>query len=184
MASEIMHPAVRVGFMIGMEKEIRRLERTKEFTNMSGYIQNKKMTNANRACNLSRRTSFDQREVSTTFEMLIVKSKSVAGSINLTGHARMAQTEIKESLVFHAAPWLIRCGLAYGIEFAARQALKGWKCTFETFRVVRDDSLIFTSCRDGNLEAVRELFVRGQASAFDTDSWGWTPLHVSHAKLT
>lgn len=40
------------------------------------------------------------------------------------------------------------------------------------------DALIFKFCATGNLMAVKELLSRKEASPFDTDPDGWTPLHV------
>jgi hypothetical protein len=31
---------------------------------------------------------------------------------------------------------------------------------------------------NGNIEAVQAMLGSGQASIWDTDPWGWTPLHV------
>jgi hypothetical protein len=59
------------------------------------------------------------------------------------------------------------------------QAQEGWKFALEPIRAVEDDAIIFTFCQHNNLEGVRELFSRGEASVLDVDSKGWRPLHVS-----
>ncbi|KAK8104487.1 uncharacterized protein PG998_011520 [Apiospora kogelbergensis] len=55
----------------------------------------------------------------------------------------------------------------------------GWKNTLRTFRAVPDSVAIFEFCRSGNLPAVRTMLTSGQASALDTNSIGWTPLHFA-----
>lgn len=90
------------------------------------------------------------------------------------------QCERESTYTIYPAAWLvwlgIRCGLRLGFQSSP---IQGWKSTLNTFRPVPDDALIFKFCKDGNLPAVRTLLLEGQASVRDTDSWGWTPLHVS-----
>ncbi|KAL8859743.1 MAG: hypothetical protein Q9178_003858 [Gyalolechia marmorata] len=90
------------------------------------------------------------------------------------------QCERESTYTIYPSAWLvwlgIRCGLRLGFQSSP---IQGWKNTLNTFRPVPDDALIFKFCKDGNLPAVRTLLLGGQASARDTDSWGFTPLHVS-----
>lgn len=90
------------------------------------------------------------------------------------------QYEHESIYTIYPAKWLIwlgmRCGLRLG--FVSSQ-IQGWKNTLNTFRPVPDNALIFEFCRDGNLAAVRSLLSGGHASVRDTDSEGYTPLHVS-----
>ena len=58
-------------------------------------------------------------------------------------------------------------------------SIQGLKNTLKTFRPVPDDALIFEFCRQGNASAVMSLLSGGHASIRDTDSHGFTPLHVS-----
>ena len=46
------------------------------------------------------------------------------------------------------------------------------------FNVRSEDALIFEFCSRGNVDGVRSLLDRKEASPFDTDRDGWTPLHV------
>jgi len=46
-----------------------------------------------------------------------------------------------------------------------------------------DNSLIFEFCRQGNLNAVRQLISQGQGSIRDVNSWGETPLHACLSTL-
>ncbi|KAI9721239.1 MAG: hypothetical protein M1812_002400 [Candelaria pacifica] len=50
---------------------------------------------------------------------------------------------------------------------------------FRQFNLRSEDSLIFEFCSTGNVDGVRSLFSRGEASPFDTDAEGWTPLHYA-----
>ncbi|KAF2500369.1 hypothetical protein BU16DRAFT_556839 [Lophium mytilinum] len=50
---------------------------------------------------------------------------------------------------------------------------------YRTFHAVPDNALIFEFCKQGNLMAVNSLLVNGQASPWDTNSKGWTPLHFA-----
>lgn len=54
----------------------------------------------------------------------------------------------------------------------------GWQFNFNPVRAVPDNSPIFNACRKGNVSVVRYLLSEGEASVRDTDSKGWTPLHV------
>lgn len=79
--------------------------------------------------------------------------------------------------VLHPATWLLHLGARTG--FNGSFSTAGWKHTLETFRAVPDDSLIFEFCADGNLDGIKALLNRGEASVWDRDSFGQTPLHVS-----
>lgn len=83
------------------------------------------------------------------------------------------------SFIFHPASWLIRFGLRYGLEVMFTSSQSRWKYDMNPVRAVADDALIFSLCKIGNIDAVRELFERGDASVLDVDSKGWRPLHVS-----
>ena len=90
------------------------------------------------------------------------------------------QYEHKMSYTIYPAPWLVRLGVHYGLHFGVLSSpTQGWKNTINTFCPVPDDALIFEFCRQGNVPAVRNLLSAGHASVRDTDSRGYTPLHVS-----
>jgi hypothetical protein len=50
--------------------------------------------------------------------------------------------------------------------------------TFNSIRIVPQDSPIFKFCRQGNVQGVRELLSHGLASVFDVDGNGQSPLYV------
>ncbi len=68
-------------------------------------------------------------------------------------------------------------GMSRGILLSAASS-SGWQYTIQPFRAVAEDSLIFEFCRKGNLEGVRTLFERREASPWDRDPTGQTPLWV------
>lgn len=83
------------------------------------------------------------------------------------------------SFNFHPASWLIKIGFKYGLETMITSSRAGWQYNILSVRAVPDDALVFDFCKVGNVDAVRELFGRGDASVLDVDSRGWRPLHVS-----
>jgi hypothetical protein len=72
-------------------------------------------------------------------------------------------------------------GMSRGILVSATSS-SGWRYTIQPFRAVAEDSLIFEFCRKGNLEGVRTLFERREASPWDRDPTGQTPLWVRQSK--
>jgi len=69
-------------------------------------------------------------------------------------------------------------GVSYGVDVAAI-CTAGWKYSLQIFRAVPENALIFEFCREGNLAAVRTLLSTGNASPWDRDPEGRTPLYVS-----
>lgn len=87
--------------------------------------------------------------------------------------------EHESSFMIRPATWLVKLGLNYGLRVGLfNSSVQGWKSSLHTFCVVPNDSLIFDLSRDGNVAAVKDLFLRGLASVRDTNSMGETPLHV------
>lgn len=69
-------------------------------------------------------------------------------------------------------------GISRGMEIVIRRSTVGWQYSLRDFRVVPENAPIFEFCRDGNLSAVRTLFMSGHASPWDRDPTGRTPLWV------
>ena len=82
------------------------------------------------------------------------------------------------SIRIHPAQWLVRLGIYYGLNFAFEHNAHVWKHTLTTFRPVPNDASIFSACRVGDVPFVGRLLANGQASVWDCDDTGWTPLHV------
>ena len=87
--------------------------------------------------------------------------------------------EYETSYIISPASWLVRLGFQYGLHLSLHSSTRGWKNTLKSFCLVPDDALIFEFCKQGNIPAVRSLLSRGHASVKDTNSKGYTPLHVS-----
>lgn len=98
----------------------------------------------------------------------------------LTPYYEQDQYEHETSYTIYPAAWLIRLGVQYGLNLRfSSSSTQGWKTTLKAVCPVPDDALIFEFCKEGNVPAVRKLLSRGHASVRDTDSRGYTPLHVS-----
>ncbi|KAL4881847.1 hypothetical protein BJY04DRAFT_217916 [Aspergillus karnatakaensis] len=82
-------------------------------------------------------------------------------------------------VAFRPAPWLRRLGLNYGVNATYYVHPSVWQFTLQPFRTVSDNSIVFSFCQDGNIGAVSRLIERGEASVYDTDSTGWSPLHIA-----
>lgn len=87
-----------------------------------------------------------------------------------------AQSSIR--VIFRPAAWLLRFRLAYELRLGLIRSSQTWKTSFQVFQPVPDDSPIFTFCRLGNIEGIQTLLSTKQASVWDTNSKGYTPLHV------
>lgn len=83
--------------------------------------------------------------------------------------------------MFHPANWLVSLGVKTSLDVLISRSTQGWKnnLSSRTFRAVPKDALIFQFCRDGNLEGVKTLLARGDASLMDRSPNGRTLLHVS-----
>ena len=76
---------------------------------------------------------------------------------------------------FQAAQWLTSRGFTIW-----RTACFGdWKYQLQPHRLRPKDAPIFEACRNGKVEDVGRLLSKGEASPFDIDEQGLTPLHVS-----
>ena len=82
------------------------------------------------------------------------------------------------SLSIRPAEWLFRLGLGFCLQIGARESSQGWKCSLEAPRAVPNDAPIFSACKSGHLDKVKRLCADGQASVWDTDEVGQTPLEV------
>jgi hypothetical protein len=89
------------------------------------------------------------------------------------------QRETKKTIVFYPASWFRRLGMRYGFNAMASYRHGSWQYGLRPVHAVPDNSLILRFCETGNVDAVREMFISGQASIYDTNSRGWSLLHVS-----
>ncbi|KAL2847502.1 nucleoside phosphorylase domain-containing protein [Aspergillus pseudoustus] len=121
---------------------------------------------------------FESKPRDTMFGTLYFQTKTVEYQKTIEQETT-SQTETRTSFVFHPAPWLLRLGLRYGLKAMAINHHRTWQYTIRPVHAVPDDSLIFSFARRGNVDAVRELLLRREASVFDVDTTGWTPLHTA-----
>lgn len=82
----------------------------------------------------------------------------------------------------HPSQWLIKMGFQYYINAMITQTSQEWRLLSLKSYPVPDDAIIFSLCNTGDIEAVKKLFSARVATPWDTDSRGWTPLHVSFNK--
>ena len=79
--------------------------------------------------------------------------------------------------VFVPFQWVQKLLYGYAIDLRIAQADRpGWAITLETPRLQPSDAPIFKFCREGNIDGVRDLLFRGQASVLDVNHRGFTPL--------
>jgi len=89
------------------------------------------------------------------------------------------QYEHTTSIKIQPSQWMIRLGIRYRVDATIQHSAQRLRYSLDTVYLVPDDSPIFDFCRKGNINAVRTLLSERQASPWDTDSIGRTPLHVS-----
>lgn len=94
-------------------------------------------------------------------------------AVHASGAKENVQAE--SQLILYPSKWLAKIGMAYGVKFSVL-ASRGWQYSLQPFRAVPENALIFEFCREGNLEGIRTLLSRGDASPYDKDPLGRTPL--------
>jgi hypothetical protein len=107
-------------------------------------------------------------KISTYTRSYTSDKEAAAGTIDNT----------ETSYTIYPPEWILRLGVTLGVRLVVSQMLSGWKWSLEPLRVVPNDSLVMAFCRLGNLEAIRTLIERGEASPNDTITIGWSLLHV------
>lgn len=125
---------------------------------------------------IEKRKSFESKLRKTIFGTILFQTQVVERQIIVDGEAA-SQNKTITSFIFHPALWLLRLGFSYGLNVTTND--QTWQYTILPVHAVPDDSAIFHFCEDGNIDAVDSLIKRGQASVRDTNTKGWTPLHVS-----
>jgi hypothetical protein len=134
--------------------------------------------NKSKIRNLQRTKRFQSETRETMFGTILLQTQ-ITEHQAIMGDNETTRTERKTCFIFHPARWLMTLGLKYGLEAIAVNRNRTWQYSVRSIHVVPDDSLVFKFCATGNINAVRELFKRGEASVSDVDTEGRTPLHVS-----
>lgn len=86
---------------------------------------------------------------------------------------------VQTTFSFHPSQWLLTFGVNFGIQVVLSKSFRGLDCRLTTYRAVPDNAIIFQLCERGESEAIQGLFDAGQASPWDTNSKGFSPLFVS-----
>ena len=194
MVSEMSNPLYRAGFEHAMDYSLRQiLSNNPTLKNDARFIAEREKANDERTIHYEpprsrlRRThrQIDRYEYSNEniFGKVCVQSTTlIKQSIN--DH----EDEIWDSQLYEhkmniriqPAWWLIKIGFNRGLRVAISQATdRCLNIALNRIRLVPDDALIFDFCATNNIDGVRRLLMRGEATARDTTSWGQTPLHVS-----
>lgn len=84
--------------------------------------------------------------------------------------------ETETSLRIHPNLWFFKT--AFSISCIRSNYSRLTNLHFQVHNTRPHDALIFEFCSSGNLNGVKSLIARKDASPFDVDADGWTPLHV------
>ncbi len=88
------------------------------------------------------------------------------------------QTRRRQRLLLQfRTPWFL--GMTrMAFEFYSNRAPSGWDFSIKTYNIVSMDAPIFKLARGGDVGGMRKLLDSRQASPFDLDVFGITPLYV------
>ena len=66
-------------------------------------------------------------------------------------------------------------------QFCVEKTVQGWQQVFHSYTIVPFDAPVFKYSMAGDVTGLQHLFDTGQASPFEVDPEGSTPLHVSRS---
>ena len=69
-------------------------------------------------------------------------------------------------------------------EISGHNAENGWKISIRTYNIIPDNSLTFRYTFEGNIEGLKDLFGKGEASPYDATTSGNTLLFVGRESLS
>ena len=124
--------------------------------------------------------SFNQNTYLTALANVHYQSRTInLGSVfeDVCNNAN-TQQQFETSISVLPKPWLFGWGFALSYSTSGSSWIPQFGFQFRHYNVRSEDALIFEFCFSGNLEGVQALLRRGDASPFDCDPEGWTPLHV------
>lgn len=100
-------------------------------------------------------------------------------------HPTAPRTTLEEEIDYFFYPSAIfrKLGISQGV-WVHTKATAGWQYTIQPFNLVSEDSPIFEFCRKGDVAGIQTLLKLGQASVWDRDPRGRTPLWVSFIYLS
>lgn len=118
------------------------------------------------------------RQISLTTPMVGVSVQSRTSNVRTIRSSEVDETlESDVTFVIYPKATGRFIGITRGMLISAKSTA-GWQYSIQTFRAVPETALIFDFCREGNLDGVKSLFKRGEASPWDRDPRGQTPLLV------
>jgi hypothetical protein len=111
------------------------------------------------------------------------KTKTLFGTIyfNSKVYEGRGVSRYENLYMFHPANWLVSLGMKSSFDAMISKSTQGWKnnLSSRTFRAVPKDALIIQYCANGDIEGIKTLLARGDASIMDRCPFGFTLLHVS-----
>ena len=90
-----------------------------------------------------------------------------------SGEFNIAET-LHWKIKFQAAQWLT----SRGFTIWSTACFGDWQYHYRPHRLRPKDAPIFEACRNGKVQEVHRSLLKGEASPFDIDETGLTPLHV------
>lgn len=139
--------------------------------------------NSNLYCDVSLVKKQSQRRPRKRGKFTASKSKTLFGTFYLRSevYEDRGVPHSENFYMFHPANWLVLLGMKSSFDVMISRSTQGWtnNLSSRTFRAVPHDALIFQFCENGNLEGIKTLLARGDASLMDRCPRGWTLLHVS-----
>jgi len=187
LASTVSNPVARVGYEKMIEAAISQVSdglksEQKDAIGSSADSRKLVMASSTETSTIHNRTWHQYSCNTSPFGQLFIRSKfSESNSHNESEDTEYEETQhrIETTLRLHPSRWLQICGITHGIQIAFSKSFQGLDCRLRTYRAVPDNSPIFEFCRKNDVDGIRRLFDERRASPWDTDSGGWTPLHVS-----
>jgi hypothetical protein len=135
-------------------------------------------TKASRPFTFQTRDCQSFREFNLHTPIVAVSTQSRTSNVKTSRSFDIDETsETDQTFIIYPKAGARFFGISYGMLISAR-SVSGWKYSIESFRAVPETALIFDFCHEGNLEGVKSLFERGEASPWDRDPKGQTPLLV------
>jgi hypothetical protein len=121
------------------------------------------------------------RQLSTVFCRIITQTKVVRVETNksLDDFDLDDVYEIETTLRIHPSHWFLKSGLSLSVVRSGQSWLPNFQFQFRLYCVRPTEAMIFEFCSSGNVDGVKSLIKRKDASHFDTDTEGWTPLHYA-----
>ncbi|MCJ1377574.1 hypothetical protein MMC17_000669 [Xylographa soralifera] len=193
MASEMPNPVYRAGFEHAMHYSLRQIRNNAPKVNNDHPFAEKTKQIGERTP--SHELPWNHRKKHQQLSSYNYSIENVFGKVVVNSTTSLKQSvsdpendvwenrqlyEHKMTISIQPAWWLVKIGFNHGLKVAfLRSTAQGVKIALDPFRLVPRNALIFDFCYTGNIDGVRRLLQRGEASPRDTDSLGRTPLYIA-----